>query len=104
MAQLGLGGDSSAAYNPVCAASFAHCTCDGTLRVCFTLDISCMLVVVHFIRLYCMRRVLLLLRVPLMLIVTHFNHVSCMLYVPCLLPMCHMLYTATYVDNSKINL
>jgi hypothetical protein len=63
-----------------------------------------MLMVAHFIRLRCMRRVLTLLRVPLMLIVIHFIHVSYMLYVPCLLPMCHMLHTPTYVGNSKINL
>jgi hypothetical protein len=107
MAQLGLGGDISTAYNPKCAAGFGHSSFDSTLHgnltlnmplilcVRLTLDVLRMLMVTHFIHVRCMWRVLLLLHVPLMLIVTHFFRVSCILYVLCMLPMFHMLHTAT---------
>jgi hypothetical protein len=91
-------GVSSAAYTATCGAGFGHVRFHGMLCVnrtlnvllilCvwFTLDVSYLLLVTHFIRVACMQHVLLLSHVSLMLTVAHFIRVSCTLYVACMLP------------------
>ena len=91
----GMGGDGSAANNPVydtCIVCFAHSTYDGLLHVNrilsvplilhvrLSLSVPFMLIVTHFICVPCMLRVLLLSHVPLMLIVTHLICMSCIMY------------------------
>ena len=93
----GMGGDSSSALIPrmmrvlrVLPILRMMVQCVWTERsvypfilcVQFTLGVSLIMFVTHFIRVPCMLRVPLLLHVPLMMIVTHFICVSCMLYVP----------------------
>jgi len=72
----GMGGDSSAANNPVygaCNVCYAHSTCDSLLHLNCTLSKPLIL------------HVRLTLSVPFMLIVTHFIYMSCILYVPYML-------------------
>ena len=109
----GMGGDSSAAYNPAydaCASGFAHSTCDGTLRVDrllhvplrlhmrFTLGVPLMLIVTQFIYVSCMLRVPHMLHMPLILHVPHMLLVPRILCVPRMLRV-HLFLTIRHFKS-----